>query len=353
MPKRWNIFQPDQPQGDQISDLPEAPPWRQFDGMPEKDYRYLETVSLELENRGKGFKLDEKGAMARMVNAALCLRRPLLVTGEPGTGKSSLIYAVAWQLKLGDVLKWPITSRSGLQQGLYQYDAIGRLQESQLRLQQAQLQQFVGQEQKEQLATAAPEIGQFIRLGPLGTALLPIGRPRALLIDEIDKSDLDLPNDLLHVFEEGEFVIPELERMKDAQKQGSVTATVRDYHGHEVRITDGRVRCRQFPFVVMTSNGEREFPAPFLRRCLRLDMPKPDEKMLRNIIESRLRSKNIANQSKDLIEKFLKQKESGTLATDQLLNAVYLLKGNNGVQPDENDELIKALLRELRNEIPD
>src|SRR5262249_38678447 len=151
--------------------------------------------------RGRGFCIsdDPQDKTIELVNAALYLRRPLLITGRPGTGKSSLIYAVAWELRLGEVLRWSITSRSTLQQGLYHYDAIGRLQDSQLG----------GTTTEKRLP---PDISKYLKLGPLGTALLPTARPRALLIDEIDKSDLDLPNDLLNIFEEGEFPIPELER---------------------------------------------------------------------------------------------------------------------------------------------
>jgi MoxR-like ATPase len=347
MPIRWNIFQSDQPPGDYIKDLPPAPPWRRFDGGPDASYQYPLT-SKELESRGHGFQTDkEKGAMVRMVNAALCLRRPLLITGEPGAGKSTLVYAVAWQLKLGDVLKWPITSRSSLQHGLYQYDAIGRLQEAQMLALKANMNK-PGAPAQESPEVKPPDIGKYIKLGPLGTALLPTRRPRALLIDEIDKSDLDLPNDLLHVFEEGEFVIPELARLNEE------TVTVKDAHDLPVTIRKGRVKCCEFPFVVMTSNGEREFPAPFLRRCLRLEMPKPDEPMLRSIVESRLRDKTVADQAGALILDFLKRKEARALATDQLLNAVYLLKTNLGVEPkEEEDELLKALLRELTNEIPE
>lgn len=125
-----------------------------------------------------------------MVNAALYLRRPLLVTGNPGTGKTSLAYSVAYELDLGEVLYWPITTRTTLKDGLYNYDAVGRLQDAKLNPDDS-----------------LNRIGKYITLGPLGTALLPSERPRVLLIDEIDKSDVDLPNDLLHVFENGEYTI--------------------------------------------------------------------------------------------------------------------------------------------------
>lgn len=336
MNTRWNLFRPDQASGSEhIAALPAAPPWRSFKGAVDPAYDYPLT-SEQLRQRGEGFQLDQPdpgkagdgSLMARLVNAALCLRRPLLVTGEPGTGKSSLSYAVAWQLQLGDVLKWPITSRSTLQQGLYQYDAIGRLQDAQL-----------PDEQKK-------GIGHYIKLGPLGTALVPVNRPRALLIDEIDKSDLDLPNDLLHVFEEGEFVIPELERLDSAEP-----VTVKDYHGLPVSIHEGRVRCREFPFVILASNGEREFPAPFLRRCLRLTMPEPNnEAALRRIVRARIEDDKIASRADDLIAEFLARKTDRALATDQLLNAVYLIKGEHGVADTEKDALVRALLHALSGE---
>jgi MoxR-like ATPase len=344
MNQDWQIFKKGQSPGDYLDRLPDPPPWRQFKGKPDPNYEPV-GVTDELRSRGTGFQTDEKGAMVRMVNAALYLRRPLLITGDPGAGKSTLIYAVAHQLQLGDVLKWPITSRSTLQQGLYQYDAIGRLQSVQMAVKMKELQSRTDWTQpasSEKDSDSHPlDIGDYIKLGALGTALLPTERPRALLIDEIDKSDLDLPNDLLHVFEEGEYVIPELERLRED------SITVKDYHGRPVTIPNGRVKCRAFPFVVMTSNGEREFPPPFLRRCLRLDMPRPDEKMLGKIISARLEDRTLAKKGKKLVQEFLKRKEQGALATDQLLNAVYLLKDNRGITPKEYDELLKALLREL------
>ena len=155
---------------------------------------------------GHSYRPDED--VREAVNAALYLRRPLLVTGKPGTGKSTLAYSVAYELRLGPVLYWPISSRSTLLEGLYTYDAIGRLQEAGLR----QAMAAAGE-----VPYLPPDVGRYVRLGPLGTALLPWRRPRVLLIDELDKSDIDLPNDLLNVFEEGRYEIPELARIVEDQ----------------------------------------------------------------------------------------------------------------------------------------
>jgi MoxR-like ATPase len=164
----WLIFQGTEKPHDGIKNLPKPPKWREFGEEKEKQ-------------RGETFQVRRNEI--ELVNAALYLRRPLLVTGKPGTGKTSLAYKVAQELQLGSVLQWAITTRSTLQQGLYRYDAIARLQDAQ------------GKDNTR-------DIGKYIQLGPLGTALLPSPHPRVLLIDEIDKSDIDLPKDLLNIFEE-------------------------------------------------------------------------------------------------------------------------------------------------------
>ena len=296
-------------------------------------------------------------AQVEMVNAALYLRRPLLVTGKPGTGKTSLAYAVAEELKLGEVLYWPITTRTTLKDGLYSYDAIGRLQDTKL-----------NDGKTDDRSSNLEQIGQYITLGALGTSLLPSDRPRLLLIDEIDKSDLDLPNDLLHAFEEGSFQIPELQRISSKHHEievrtadgqiapiinGEVQRISSKHHKIEVRTADGQtapivngeVRCKQFPLVILTSNGERDFPAPFLRRCLRLDIPEPGREELQRIAIAHLgqESETVAN---ELIERFLEKRREQELATDQLLNAIYLVMRSNPSEVDR-DQLIKQLLKPL------
>ena len=175
----------------------------------------------------------------------------------------------------------------------------------------------------------------------LGSAFVPSKRPRPLLIDEIDKSDLDLPNDLLNIFEQGDFTIPELKRLGGVRE-------IEDFTGRTAyKIVNGHVRCRAFPLVVMTSNGEREFPMPFLRRCLPLRMAEPDADLLRKIVRAHLKEE-ISAEADARIEKFdsrLKSKEN--LATDQLLNAVYMLKGLRNADEKEREQLLDAILKSL------
>lgn len=304
--------------------FPPTPPWRNF----------AENKS----RRGHTYRPTEE--QIRLVNAALYLRRPLLITGKPGVGKSSLAYAVAEELGLGEVLRWSITSRTTLNDGLYRYDAIGRMQEVQINL--------ADETKKEKI----PDIGNYVTLGPLGTAMLPADKPRALLIDEIDKSDIDLPNDLLNIFEEGEFEIPELARLAVTMPKVEVR---RFLSSEPAEIEFGKVQCTTFPFVVMTSNGERDFPAPFLRRCLRLNIDPPSVVELTEIVKAHL-SDHLKQLGADADEKikslaidFVKSRDDRkeTLANDQLLNAVFMLTRDLGPETKNKEELLKAILRPL------
>jgi MoxR-like ATPase len=178
-------------------------------------------------------------------------------------------------------------------------------------------------------------------LGPLGTAFCQrdIDKPRVLLIDEIDKSDIDIPNDLLNIFEEGEFIIPELFRLRDNTDKG-VEVFSADI-GQRINIKGGIVRCEQFPFVVLTSNDERDFPPAFLRRCLRLNLSQHPREKLVEIILAHLSDLSIdpdQEPTKKIIDEFENRRRKGLLANDQLLNAVFLI---SKVQDIQNNEILK------------
>ena len=187
----WRIYQGDGvPDPKRLDERPAAPPWRQFDRIAS--------------SRAENFK-PPKGVV-EAINAALYLRRPLLVTGDPGTGKSSLAYAVAHELGLGDgavvARQLPLDAARGavpLRRD-WRGSATANLQRR--------------ERQQRAVAAADPETsGDYITLGAIGTAFCPRRSRGCVLIDEIDKSDIDLPNDLLHVFENGRFEIPEIARI--------------------------------------------------------------------------------------------------------------------------------------------
>ncbi len=172
------------------------------------------------------------------VNAAVTLERPLLVKGEPGTGKTELARQVAAGLGL-EMIEWHVKSTTKAQQGLYEYDAVSRLRDSQL-----------GDER-------VHDVSNYIRKGKLWQAF-EADRKVVLLIDEIDKADIEFPNDLLQ----------ELDRM--------------EFHVYE---TGQTISAAQRPIVIITSNNEKELPDAFLRRCFFHYIQFPDEDTLRKIID--------------------------------------------------------------------
>ena len=172
------------------------------------------------------------------VNAAVTLQRPLLVKGEPGTGKTELARQVANALGM-ELLEWHVKSTTKAQQGLYEYDAVSWLRDSQLG------------------DARVNEVGNYIRKGKLWQAFAAPERV-VLLIDEIDKADIEFPNDLLQ----------ELDRM--------------EFHVYE---TGETVRARQRPVVIITSNNEKDLPDAFLRRCFFHYISFPQTETLRAIVQ--------------------------------------------------------------------
>ena len=314
--------------------------------------------------------------LVEAVNLAIVLQRPLLVMGEPGCGKSALAEAVAYELfnepSVHDpnihepsviidgnkqdyrqwLFKWHIKSTTKAKDGFYDYDALRRLLD-------VQLAQGVGE-----LAEQAKDPMNYITLRPMAEAIKksslysthPQKSRAILLIDEIDKADLDFPNDLLNELEGGEFIVPE------TGKPAFETA-------------EGQRRTR--PIIIITSNREKELPDAFLRRCIYYFIPPFGEARLKQILESRFYPKDAAvplkgkhlNLRDNAVEAFLdtririKAARSGgkNVSTSELIDWFGALKSMSEVEGNDkatNAQIgqklaeIKAFLEEKSKNLP-
>ncbi len=306
--KEWRIYEGTK-KLDDIKDT--IPPWRVKNKDKDKiDHNAESFVPLN----------DE---IIDAVNTAIYLRRPLLVTGEPGIGKSSLAKSIANKLGI-KWLHWQITSKSVLKDALYSYDALSRLHDIQMK----KLYFEMGDKNDEvkQYANISTGIENYLKLKSLGSAFLS-DETVVVLIDEIDKSDIDLPNDLLHIFEEQEFEIDELKRMRFEKGE---EPEIESELGTKHKIPDSKVICNKFPIIVMTSNNEREFPPAFLRRCISVEMKLSDNKdekikQLSDMVKAHFKDEKDDSRIEKIVTDFVGLKEKGLRSNDQLLNAVQLV----------------------------
>jgi MoxR-like ATPase len=258
----WGIYRGTGLPGTATADWPDPPPWRLHEGSPDlpppPDDPYAPVLLGD-----PAAPLPAAPEEVARVNAALALRRPLLVTGAPGTGKSALAYRISRELGLGRVLRWRITSLSTLREGLY--DDQGRL-------------------------------------GPLGTAFLPYRRPRVLLIDRLDRAEIALPEDVCTVLEAGGFAVPggldvrspgtsstdpDGAPAEARARTGPVRVATDDDPEASVPVRGGTVGCHAYPVVVVTSAGERDLPAALTGRCVHLSLSPPTREMLKSLAERR------------------------------------------------------------------
>jgi MoxR-like ATPase len=193
--------------------------------------------------------------LVNAVNIAIALKKPLVIRGEPGTGKTQLAHAIATGIQL-NLIAWHIKSTTKAQDGLYLYDTVQRLNDS----------RFGDGDVR--------EIANYIKLGPVGRAFK-ADEQTVLLIDEVDKADIEFPNDLLHELDDMSFLVAE---------------------------TGEIVRAKHRPIIIITSNNEKELPDAFLRRCVFHYIRFPDHELMKEIVRVHL-----PNLNEQLLNQCLKQ----------------------------------------------
>jgi MoxR-like ATPase len=262
--------------------------------------------------------------VADTVNLAVDLNRPLLVEGEPGCGKTQLAYSIADEKRL-DLVKIMVKSTSRAQDLLYRFDAFRRLQDAQ-----------------NPQASKAQHIYPYLALGPLGEVIQK-GRRCVVLIDEIDKADIDFPNDLLDVLDNFTFQIADLpaEEEEDCCREKGFRRTVGAGRNHADPAT--------LPIVVITSNREKRLPEPFLRRCLYLRLRFPESiDALREIVQKNLKQPAVKINTQILdpaIKAFLAVRKAALASnaqkpptTSELIDWIRILL-SKGVRAEDLDPL--------------
>ena len=219
--------------------------------------------------------------LLQVTNIAIALQKPLLIKGEPGAGKTVLAQAVASSLQK-KLLVWNVKSTTKAQDGLYVYDVVQRLYDSQLG------------------NPGVDNVERYVKLGKLGEAFS-CDEQAVLLIDEIDKADLEFPNDLLWELDRMEFYIPETDRM---------------------------IQAKQRPIVIITSNAEKELPDAFLRRCIFHYIDFPDQNLLAEIVRVHY---------PELVESLL----------SQVLDTFYWIRGLDGLQKKPSTSEVLDWIRAL------
>jgi MoxR-like ATPase len=256
--------------------------------------------------------------LVEAVNLTIFLKkRPLLLKGEPGTGKTRLARAVAYELGLR-YESWYIQSTTKAKDGCYTYDAIARLHDAQL----ARL--------DEQKLSKVDNLWNYIKLGPLGRAFENSQRT-VVLIDEIDKADLDFPNDLLQVLDEKRFTIPEIKvKKKEAEKEYEIKA-------------------KEPPIIFITSNDEKDLPDAFLRRCLFHYIEFPKEVELINIIKAHFPQTppEVIQTAVKRFDKLRKQMERDSGRTGKKVSTSELIDWFTILRQYPEDEALAKLQGEL------